>query len=84
MQKKLSFFPLSIIAQNILLCSNAISSTKWFINAPNSRCLTFNYEKESQICEMNDADREKDLQKAQGFVYVDIKVSGMINDIVII
>ncbi|KXJ12405.1 hypothetical protein AC249_AIPGENE10600 [Exaiptasia diaphana] len=39
------------------------------------RCLTFNFEERTRICELNDADHKKDLRKAQGFVYVDIKKS---------
>ncbi|KXJ12410.1 Polycystic kidney disease protein 1-like 3 [Exaiptasia diaphana] len=38
-------------------------------------CLTFNYEEATRICELNDADHKEDLQKAQGFVYVDMKKS---------
>ncbi|XP_020917135.1 uncharacterized protein LOC110254475 [Exaiptasia diaphana] len=37
------------------------------------RCLTYNYEIATEICELNDADDENDLQETQGFVYVDIK-----------
>ncbi|XP_028515824.1 uncharacterized protein LOC114575341 [Exaiptasia diaphana] len=37
------------------------------------RCLTFNYEEATRVCELNDADDEKDLQETQGFVYGDMK-----------